>query len=637
MKVKRIIQRLITWVRSLPLRYVLLSGALILLGTYALLYLPSKPTPFSYAGATCVKHLLLFPSIYRIDGNSGYSAYTTGNVKLGNFPLGSTGVCFEPQEVPKSGTNTVAIGPLGGVVGKKNFALKVPSAVTINVEVLDKPIPVSRSLTLELSDTDKIFSYNLAVDGKSTECTPEEKKIACKLETLKLDQGKPYSVVLSRLFKSEEVNKIVEKQIMTLSATKVTESSIRAGETVYSKPRAVSFTFDKKITKAEASLMKVEGDNRTPVSSEAKVTDKGIEVVVAEDLPRSVDYEVRISSVEAEDGSGLEQEYVVPFKMSGGPKVTGVNVGKTGVAAGSTVVVAFDQALSGSQDISKVVSLGGGATVSGRKDNQLLITLAKVPKCGDFTIELNNDLQSKYDISGNSAWKFAGRIVCHSIATIGHSQRGRAINVYVFGSGTRTIVFTGAIHGSEVSTKLLMERWIQELETNARSIPGDKRIVVIPQINPDGVSAGTRTNARNVDLNRNFATADWQRDVTDVYNRPFPGGGGQSPASESEVRSLATYIGATRPLLVLSYHSIGGVLAANSAGNSNALAATYSQISGYRNASGATGDTFEYAVSGTAEDWYAGIGVGSILIELGSHTYHQFERNQKAMWAMVSS
>jgi hypothetical protein len=80
------------------------------------------------------------------------------------------------------------------------------------------------------------------------------------------------------------------------------------------------------------------------------------------------------------------------------------------------------------------------------------------------------------------------------------------------------------------------------------------------------------------------------------------------------------------------------LVAANQAGNSIGLAAVYSQLSGYKNVTGQSDSTFEYSVTGTADDWYAqAIGVPSLLVELGSHTSSQFERNQAAMWAMINS
>jgi len=199
------------------------------------------------------------------------------------------------------------------------------------------------------------------------------------------------------------------------------------------------------------------------------------------------------------------------------------------------------------------------------------------------------------------------------------------------------VLYVGAIHGNEISTKSLMNRWIDELESKARNIPADKTIIVIPAINPDGVAAGTRTNAHNVDLNRNFGTSDWQSDVTTVGNQPFPGGGGPAPMSEQETMVLASFVQSINPVLILSYHSTASIVAGNQAGNSSSLATEYSQLSGYSNETGQTSTVFEYSISGTSDDWYAErLGITSVLIELGSQTNNQFSRNQQAMWAMAN-
>jgi predicted deacylase len=351
-----------------------------------------------------------------------------------------------------------------------------------------------------------------------------------------------------------------------------------------------------------------------------------------------MNYELITKKVEAVDGSGLVQPHTQPFMTSGVPKVTGVNVNSTSVPMNSMVVISFDQPLSEAQDLSKFVTLAGGATLVGKQGERLLISVSGVPKCGDFSIKLTGDLQSRFDISGQSAWNYAGRTICHTISTIGTSSQGRSINAYYFGNGATTVLYTGAIHGSEASTKSLMDRWIQDLETKARNIPAHITVVVVPMINPDGIARGSRTSFNNVDLNRNFATTDWQKDITTVGNQPFPGGGGDVAMSEPETKAVAGLAQRLRPKVILSYHSIGSMVAANQAGNSTGLAATYAQLSGYRNITGQSDATFEYSVTGTADDWYAqAIGVPSILVELGSYSYHQFERNQAAMWAMINS
>lgn len=628
---------LLSKIKDLPLG-VIISGAAVTvtLIIYAVIFFTVKPVAFSYSGDSCIKYPLLFPDAHKVVGTSGYDVYATDRVTVAGFTLVSASLCFTPKEAPSEGKAEVALAPYGAAIARKNFMLSIPSQATVNSENLTKPIPLSKSLTINLSETDSVFTYKLEIDDKSTMCKSSDTQLLCDIRELNLQQGKSYHLKLQRLFKEQQIATVVDQDVATLSATKVVDSTIKPGETLYSKSKSFDISLDKKIVKAEATLYRYEDDQRTLVASTTAITDAGLKIEAADDLVRQVKYEVVIHSVEAIDGSGLEESYSTSFKTSGGPKVTGVSVGRTGVGLGTTAVISFDQILSESQDTASVVNLGGGASYAGKRSNQLLVSLKNVPKCGDFNIQIIDGLQSNYEITGGTAWTFSGRMICHTIETIGYSSKGRPINAYYFGSGPRVVMYTGAIHGNEIGTRYLMDRWVQDLEASARSIPSDKTVVVIPQLNPDGVASGSRVNARNVDLNRNFATSDWQKDITDVNNRPFPGGGGQSPMSEPETRAIAALAQRLRPILIASYHSIGGVVAGNQAGNSVSMAGVYSQLSGYQNVTGQTGETFDYSVTGTADDWYAAMGIPSLLVELSSHTSAQFERNQKAMWRIVN-
>ena len=532
----------------------------------------------------------------------------------------------------------MSLAPFNGWLARQTFALRVESPVVADVSALAKPLPVSKPLTLPLSGRDAIFSYVLQIDNKQVDCMSKDVRLSCDVPKLALEQSKSYKAELLREFNDTVITKVVTKEIQTLSAVTLTDSSIKANEVVYAKPTEIILTLDKKLAQVSAVLYRIDGEKRIEVQTSTAINDTGYTLKIAEPLARSADYELATVKVEAIDGSGLVEPHKLAFKTSGGPKVTGVNVGNSGVSTGTTVAVAFDQTLSETQNIDKFVTLTGGVKLIGAQGSQLLFNVASVPKCGDFSIKLTNDLQSNYDIAGHSSWSFASRTICHTLGTIGVSAEGRPIVAYYFGSGATSVLYTGAIHGSELSTKALMDRWVQELEAKAREIPSGITVVVVPAINPDGMARGSRTNANNVDLNRNFATADWKKDITTVSNTPFPGGGGESAMSEPETKAIANLAQRLRPKIILSYHSIGGLVAANQTGNSSALATTYARLSGYRNATGLSDSTFEYSVTGTADDWYAqAVGVPSLLIELGSHSYHQFERNQAAMWAMVRS
>ncbi|RYX78305.1 DUF2817 domain-containing protein [bacterium] len=618
---------------SYPKKYTIGGTSFVLVLLVSIISLWPQTIQYSYNGQSCISQPQLASGLLKSVHSSDFRLQAEGDMLVGGVSVVSSKICVAALTAPSQGSHTITLSLLGLPIGRQ-YVIKVPPAPVASVSPLDQPIPVTKSLDLPLTQTDGIFKYKLLIDTQTIACENFDKKVRCDIKKLDLDQGKAYKVELSRHFSDKKVATLASKDVMTLSATTVKDSSIKGDEMVFSKPKDMQIKLDKEILSAKAILTRADG-NQKKIEVKAVPTKDTIALTWSDELDRSATYSLTLDSVVAKDGSSLVDPYNVQFKTSGGPKVTGVSTPRTGIALGTTVVVSFDQPLSDAQDITKLVTLGGGAAILRKQGNQLRISLAGVPKCGDFSIKLSPELQSNFDIAGNSTWDFNGRTICHTVSTIGYSAKGRAINAYYFGSGGAAVVYTGAIHGNEVSTKSLMDKWIADLEVNARSIPADLTVVVVPIINPDGYAAGTRTNGNNIDLNRNFGTNDWKKDITTVTNAPFPGGGGDAPMSQPETKAIASLVSRVGARLVLSYHSIGGVLAANQAGNSPSYARTYSSLSGYSNKTGSA-TTFEYAVSGTADDYYGEkLGVPSVLIELGSHTYHQFERNQKAMWAML--
>lgn len=124
------------------------------------------------------------------------------------------------------------------------------------------------------------------------------------------------------------------------------------------------------------------------------------------------------------------------------------------------------------------------------------------------------------------------------------------------------VLVVGGIHGDELSSVSLALHWLQL----AQEIPADAHWRFIPLLNPDGLlsSPARRTNARGVDLNRNFPTPNWEREAKIYWEqkvkkdpRRWPG---PKPLSEPESRYLHEEMERFKPHLIVSIHAPYGVL-----------------------------------------------------------------------------
>jgi protein MpaA len=138
----------------------------------------------------------------------------------------------------------------------------------------------------------------------------------------------------------------------------------------------------------------------------------------------------------------------------------------------------------------------------------------------------------------------AASAVPQSHVVVGHSVRGRPIVAYERGdrSAPATLV-VGVIHGSEPAGLAVIAR------LRRMPLPPHVHLWLVPTVNPDGLAAGTRQNARGVDLNRNWPVA-WARD-----GRPWDGAySGPRPLSEPENRTMRAFILRANPKLTIWYH-----------------------------------------------------------------------------------
>jgi len=125
---------------------------------------------------------------------------------------------------------------------------------------------------------------------------------------------------------------------------------------------------------------------------------------------------------------------------------------------------------------------------------------------------------------------------------LGRSVDGRpmvAVEVGDLDSPRRALV-VGCIHGNEPAGIAIAARLARS------ALPRELDLWIVPNLNPDGFAAGTRGNARGVDLNRNFPWR-WQPLGGLYYSGPHP-------LSEPESRLAAALVGSLDPAVSIWFH-----------------------------------------------------------------------------------
>jgi protein MpaA len=115
-------------------------------------------------------------------------------------------------------------------------------------------------------------------------------------------------------------------------------------------------------------------------------------------------------------------------------------------------------------------------------------------------------------------------------------------------SHEKTILLIGGVHGDEPEGVSLANSLLSWLQKNNSEVKVNWAL--IPCLNPDGFAKSMRTNARGVDLNRNFPTPDWIPSAK--APRYFPG---ITPASEQEVKGLIDLLKRQKFALIVHFHS----------------------------------------------------------------------------------
>jgi hypothetical protein len=239
---------------------------------------------------------------------------------------------------------------------------------------------------------------------------------------------------------------------------------------------------------------------------------------------------------------------------------------------------------------------------------------------------------------------------------IGSSVQNRNIEAHSFGTGETDLLFVGGIHGGyEWNSILLAYEMIDYLHQNPNLIPENVTVHIIPNLNPDGLFAATalegkfaagdvpdndmhisglgRTNANDVDLNRNFACkwapeSTWRNKVVSA---------GQFAFSEPEAAALRDYVRDTEPKAAVFWHSRANNVYASECENgvlpeTLTLMQTYSDATSY----GAVPVFDAYPITGDAEGWLATLGIPAVTVELDTRTSIEWTNNLSGLKAVLA-
>lgn len=158
--------------------------------------------------------------------------------------------------------------------------------------------------------------------------------------------------------------------------------------------------------------------------------------------------------------------------------------------------------------------------------------------------------------------------------TIGSTVLGRPIEAMVcappsYARPRPPAVIFGAIHGDEPASTLLATRLLEELVER----PPGRETWIIPVLNVDGLLAGSKNNAHDVDLNRNFAARNWSAEHPPGYHP------GAHAESEPETAALVAAIARTGAERLVALHATFKVM--NWDGRGRSLAEEMARLAGY--------------------------------------------------------
>ena len=241
------------------------------------------------------------------------------------------------------------------------------------------------------------------------------------------------------------------------------------------------------------------------------------------------------------------------------------------------------------------------------------ISILLIQSCGPFI------KREKFDLEGKGLYDRIAR--SHLPWSVwAKSVEGRNIYLLDLGEGEKITLIFGAFHGNELLSGELVYRFSEYLHDEMRQ-KLDCKVILVPIVNPDGLIRGKRTNANDVDINRNFPTENWSQTFRSKSHFP-----GSNPGSEPETRAVIQLLKSYPPDRIISIHT--PLTMVNFDGPAHDLANRMSKWNGYP----VQGD-IGYPTPGSFGT-YAGIekNIPTITLELGVESFKKvWQKNRNAL------
>lgn len=597
------------------------------------------PETIKPSGEFCIEGIFLAPNHIKIISPFKTQVYSKNKINLfDRFDIIARKICFKPLELlaenQEYSLKYTYLRDYSFFLLERNFEIFTSYYPKIDEIKFGDSINYDHVLEYKIDYSTDLLTYYAISGENEVLCDQEHTTILCDIEDLSLNPGQVYQIILVSKSGERIVHELINKTVNILTTVKVNSTSINNNEIIY-KPNIseVTIQLNKRISDDISIEFKDENNNSPKFSYEVK--DDGITIYLEQPLSQNTAYTITLDDLMGIDGSHNDKQHKIEFAVSDGPKVIESNIGNSFSTDGPITFV-FDQNISSNQNFKSLITINAvnNYTYSINKNSLTLLPSFDLNPCRNYQVKINKGIQSSTGLTSTQNYSYTFSTICKRSYSIGYSVGGRPIYGYFYGYGSKKIIFFAAMHGSEYNTSSTLESWMTELDYNISKIPLDKTIIIIPALNPDGISNGSRFNSNGVDINRNFDTNTW---VSGTYFQDnfYPEGGGASPFSEPETKTIRNLIIKHSPYLTIAYHSAASYVIPNNSILAVAWAQRYSELSGYKYIQPGADGAFSYDITGTFSEWTEANGYKSLVVELATFYFDEFSRNKKAMWEMV--